>query len=251
MTQRSNRYEIDYTADGVVASFSISATGIEQALTAARVKLAFHYRGGFEITGVRGDNSTASPAFVSLGSNSVEEVLDEIVTWAHSDQANFRGGDGLEENVFFYGCLALLDNGLEVPDDFLKSFSQIWQGLLPMNWNVDVFDDDRPPVRLDEALRGIAYALIDTWGAVNRPRDDLDLTVPWDADAGVDFRDNMNAYLYLVAVRGHVASSPEPDELLISRYERVLPRFLAANDLPEPTGIAHLQPGDVSSCIRR
>ncbi|TAV89586.1 hypothetical protein [Rhizobium leguminosarum] len=250
MTQRSNRYEIDYKADGVVARFSISATGIEQALTAARVKLAFRYRGGFEIIGVRGDNRDVSPAFVSLGSNSVEAVLSEIVTWAHGDQANFRGGDGLEENVFFYGCLGLLDNGRDLPDDFRQSFSQIWQSLLPMNWNVDVFDDDRPSVRLDEAARGIAYAFLDTWGAVNPPHD-VDMTVPWDADAEVDFRDNMQAYLFLIAVRGHATSSPDPDELLMSRYERVLPRFLAANDLHEPGGIAYLHPGDVGSCLRR
>lgn len=225
---KAKNFEVEYSHDGTNGRLTVAAADIAQALVAARLKLTLQRKSDFVLTAVW---TMDEPVPVADGG--YVDPLEGIALLAEISYQVMSASDvspSIDEHVLVYSCLALVDNGRPLPSEFISDFERLYEGPMLPKWNVDVYDEDRPLVSIVEATDTLAYAFIDKWCTAHHPLDYYDV-VPRDPDIDVDFENNVTAYCFLLAARAHIASSSTPDALLRDRYEKVLPRFLKANNL--------------------
>jgi len=247
-------FHVSFLVDATEGNVAVTANDVEQALKAARLKLAMRFATDIEITGVRRQGPVQVAAFDQrVESSDPAAILLQVARVLHADPTLTLDGDTPESTAFFLSALCLVDNGHVLPDQLATDLERLLdETSISWRWGIDPYDESRPPLDPLACISDIAGELIYAWRptpVVLTDRDVFELQygyqAPVDFDEGVDFTGNSMAYAYILLAGAHKLLAEKPDEDLVERAERILPRFMAANPTAsEATSDALLQASD-------
>lgn len=238
MTTGFRTFNVSFLVDATEGNVVVTANDVEQALKAARLKLAMRFAADIEITGVRRQGLVQVSAFEQrVDSSDAAAILLQVARAMHADVTLMLDGDTPESTAFFLSALCLVDNGHVLPDELATDLERLLdETSISWRWGIDPYDESRPPLDPLACISDIAGELTYAWRptpAVLTDRDMFELQhgyrVPVDFDEGVDFTGNSMAYAYILLAGAHKLLDEKTDEDLIARAERILPRFMAAN----------------------
>ncbi|MGO7153174.1 hypothetical protein GR198_05655 [Rhizobium leguminosarum] len=238
MTTGFRTFDVTFLTRGTEDNLIVTASDVEQAFKAARVKLAIGYPADTEITGIRRQGPVHATAFEqSIDPSDPAAVLLQVATVIQGDVSLTLDGDTPESTAFFLSALCLVDNGHALPDTLATELERLLEETsICWRWGIDPFDGLRPALDSVACISDIAGELTGSWRPTPTVLSDHDFfelqygyRAPVDFDEGVEFAGNSLAYCYILLAAAHKVLAEKPDEYLIVPAERILPRFMMSN----------------------
>lgn len=237
MAANLNNFEVTFLDYGTESQLIVRADDLEQALKAARIKLAMRNLGNCDIVGLR----RQGPAHTAIFERDVDlsdpfAVLFQVAMAMQADLSLTLNGETPESVAFFLAAKCLEDHGYERPEAMAEEALRLEEYTsVGSSWGIG-YDDERPPLSPIRCMSDIAYELLEEWNPNGRRRltweeeDGLrDGThPPIDFDEGVEFADNTIAYAYLL-LAGAYKFVEHKDDTLTHFAVRIAGRFMLAN----------------------
>lgn len=240
MAANLNNFEVAFLDHGTESLLIVRADDLDQALKAARIKLAMRNMGNCDIVSLRRQGAAHSPVFerdVDLSDSFA--VLLQVAMAMQEDLSLTLNGKTPVSVAFFLAAKCLQDHGYERPEAMaaealrLEEYTSIRRCI--------GYGDDRPILDPIRCMDDIACELLEKWipnGSRKLTWEEKDALLHGDDiyvdyDEGVDFAQNTIAYAYLLLVgAGKVVDGG--DDTQVYYAERIVDRFMAANPTASP-----------------
>lgn len=237
MAANLNNFEVTFLDNGTESQLIVRADDLEQALKAARIKLAMKNLASCDIVSLRRQGLARTALFEQdVNLSDPFAVLFQVASAMQADLSLTLDGNTPESVAFFLAAKCLEDHGYERSEAMAEEALRLEEYTsVGSRWGIG-YDDDRPLLDPIRCMSDIAYELLEEWNPNGRriltweEEDGLrDGThPPIDFDEGVDFAGNTIAYAYLL-LAGACKYVEQKDDVMTSFAVRIAGRFMMAN----------------------